>query len=98
VKSKRSPGVSNAGPLIHLAKISLLHLFKTLFQKLIIPLEVKVGAVDLGKEKGSPDAIHIEKAIDEGWIKVEEVKLSKGFKDVAKVAGLRLAEVATICV
>jgi len=59
--------VSNAGPLIHLAKIGRINLLKEIFNKIIIPRAVKVEVIDKGKEKGKPDAFLID-AID--WIKV----------------------------
>ena len=44
--------VSNAGPLIHLARISKLKLLKTLFGEVVIPNAVKEEVVERGKEKG----------------------------------------------
>jgi len=96
VKSKRSLVVSNAGPLIHLAKINLLHLLKDLYQEVAIPQEVKVETVDRGIEKGLPDAIQISNAINEGWIKVEDIELTQEFTNMAQMAGLRTAEAAVI--
>lgn len=96
MKSRRSLVVSNAGPLIHLAKITLLHLLKTLYGEVITPSGVKIEAVDQGREKGSPDTIHVEKAIQEGWIKIEEVKPNRNFADTAKVAGLQATEIAVV--
>jgi predicted nucleic acid-binding protein len=59
--------VSNAGPLIHLAKIGRLNLLKDIFHEIIIPKTVKVEVIDKGKEKGKPDAFLID-AVD--WIRV----------------------------
>ena len=59
--------VSNAGPLIHLARIGRLNLLKEIFGKIIIPRTVKVEVIDKGKEIGKPDAFLID-AVD--WIKV----------------------------
>jgi predicted nucleic acid-binding protein len=96
VKPRRSWAVSNAGPLIHFGSINCLHLLKALFRKVIIPVEVKIEAVDRGKMRGFSDAIRIEKAINEGWIAIEEIKPNKEFTKVAKVAGLQSAEIAVI--
>jgi len=96
VRSTKSSAASNAGPLIHLAKINCLHLLKALFQEVIIPAEVKVETVDRGRERGFADAIQIEKAIDEGWIRVKKIEPNKRLTEVAKIAGLQLAEVAVI--
>lgn len=61
--------VSNAGPLIHLAKIGRLNLLKEIFEEVIVPRTVKIGVIDRGVEKGEPDAFIIGNA---DWIKVVE--------------------------
>jgi len=61
--------VSNAFPLIYLAKVGKLELLK-IFGEVCIPEEVKVEVVDRGKALGEQDSYVIEKAIKEGWIKV----------------------------
>lgn len=65
--------VSNSTALIHLAKIGKLSLLKRLFREIIIPAEVFNEVVTKGKEQQHPDAFVVEKAVDEGWIKVMEV-------------------------
>jgi predicted nucleic acid-binding protein len=86
--------VSNATPLIYLAKTGKINLLKKVFGKVFIPEEVKVEVVDKGKSLKEKDAYTIEKAIDEGWIKVVAaetieipIKLDKG-----EVAALSLAK------
>lgn len=96
MKPRRSSAVSNAGPLIHLARIGRLHLLRALFQEVAIPIQVKVETVEKGKQKGFPDALLIEGAIEEGWIRTVEVRVNKRFEKVAETAGLQLAEVAVI--
>ncbi len=59
--------VSNAGPLIHLAKIGRLNLLKDIFNEIVIPKTVKEEVIDRGKERGKPDAFLID-SVD--WIKV----------------------------
>ncbi len=59
--------VSNAGPLIHLAKIGRLYLLKDIFNEIIIPRTVKIEVIDKGMEEGKPDAFLID-AVD--WIKI----------------------------
>ncbi|MEM2882791.1 MAG: hypothetical protein QXL35_06075, partial [Candidatus Bathyarchaeia archaeon] len=61
---------SNTSPIIALAKIGRLGLVKELYQTVVIPPFVKAECVDRGKELGAPDALEIERAIEEGWIKV----------------------------
>ncbi len=66
--------VSNATPLIYLAKVGKLELLKT-FGVVIIPEEVKVEVVDRGKAMEKTDAYVVEKAINEGWIRVLKAEL-----------------------
>src|SRR3990172_10202652 len=86
--------VSNATPLIYLAKTGRIDLLKKVFGKVFIPEEVKIEVVDKGKLMKEKDACTIEKAIHEGWIKVLAakpieipIKLDKG-----EVAALSLAK------
>ena len=86
--------VSNATPLIYLAKTGRIELLKKVFGQVFIPEEVKVEVVDKGKSLEEKDAYTIEKAIDEGWLKVlaaktvdVPMKLDKG-----EVAALSLAK------
>ncbi len=66
--------VSNASPLIFLAKVNKLSLLKELFKEVLIEEEVRKEVVDRGKEEGTADALVIEKAIKDKWIKVEKLK------------------------
>ncbi|WP_456474972.1 DUF3368 domain-containing protein [Candidatus Pyrohabitans sp.] len=65
--------VSNATPLIYLAKIGKLELLK-IFKEVFIPEEVKYEVVDRGKELKKNDAYVVENAIGHGWIKVARAK------------------------
>ena len=88
--------VSNAGPLIHLAKANALHILQALYHTVLVPEEVKTETVDKGKEKGHADALQIEKAIQQGWIKTIQIQLNRDFQKAAKTAGIRNAEAAVI--
>lgn len=92
----KANAISNAGPLIHLAKANALHILQALYYTILIPDEVKTETVDKGKEKGHPDALQIEKAIRQGWIKTIQIQLNPDFQKAAKTAGLRNAEAAVI--
>jgi len=65
--------VSNASPLIYLAKIKMLELLEAIYDHVQIPLQVKIECVDKGKETGYVDALLIEKYIKKGFIIVEEL-------------------------
>ena len=85
--------VSNAGPLIHLARISKLKLLKALFGEVVIPYAVKEEVVERGKEKGKADAFLIEEGLKEGWIvTVEDVDM----EEIAERAGIEEAEAIAI--
>ncbi|MFQ6074751.1 MAG: DUF3368 domain-containing protein [Candidatus Bathyarchaeia archaeon] len=62
--------VSNATPLIYLAKVGRIDLLRRVFGEVFIPEEVKIEAVDRGKQLGERDAYFIERAIGQGWLKV----------------------------
>jgi len=60
--------VSNATPLIYLAKVGRLELIRKLYPKVYISSEVKKEVVDIGKKLKKIDAPMIEKEIIKGWI------------------------------
>lgn len=66
--------VSNATPLIYLAKVGRLDLLRTIFGEVYMPEEVKVEVVDRGKRLGEEDAYLVERAVDEGWLRVLRVE------------------------
>ncbi|KXA90954.1 hypothetical protein AKJ63_01510 [candidate division MSBL1 archaeon SCGC-AAA259D18] len=66
--------VSDASPLIYLAKINRLDLLYDIFETVHIPERVRVEVVDRGKELGESDALIIENAIESGWIEVSQVE------------------------
>jgi len=74
--------VSNATPLIYLAKLGRLHLLKDFFQEVIIPEEVKREVVDRGKEQNSVDAFVVEEALKEGWIKIKKVQIGEDIESL----------------
>jgi len=78
--------VSDAGPLIHLAQISKLHLIKKLFNRVLIIQEVKKEVFDEGIRLGHTDAQIIGKAMEEGWIVTEDAP------ETVALAAKRLAD------
>jgi len=65
--------VSDASPLIYLARTGWLHLLRLLFEEVQVPEEVKTECVDRGKEKGYVDAHVIEKALHDKLIVVHKL-------------------------
>lgn len=74
------PVTSNTSPIVALAKIGRLVLLRKLYDTVFIPPFVKVESVDKGKKVGAPDALEIERAIDEGWIKVAKLTQKQNLK------------------
>jgi len=83
--------VSNAGPLIHLAKIGRLALLRDLFGEILAPESVWIEAVERGREAGKSDAVLIGEA---EWVRV--VRDPTGADNVAKRAGIHQGEVCAI--
>ncbi|MEM2104826.1 MAG: hypothetical protein QW717_08090 [Candidatus Bathyarchaeia archaeon] len=90
--------VSDAGPLIHLAQINKLYLVKKLFKQVIITSNVKRETYEEGVRLGHADAQIIGKAIEEGWIKVEEVpkRLASNIKRLATDENISRTDVETL--
>ena len=66
--------VSNATPLIYLAKADKLNLLKTSINQVYIPNAVFQEVVEEGKRLGEKDAYRVEKAISQGWLVVQAVR------------------------
>jgi predicted nucleic acid-binding protein len=79
--------VSDASPLICLAKVEKLSLLRELFGRVVIEEEVKREAIVRGKEEGASDALVIEDAIKEGWMEVAKIEDEKSFKGIHKGEG-----------
>ncbi|MBI4173356.1 MAG: DUF3368 domain-containing protein [Candidatus Aenigmarchaeota archaeon] len=85
--------VSNASPLIYLAKIGRLDLLKQLYASALITEAVKQEVVDKGKQLGKADAYAIEKALSAGWLKTSkapdiklQIELEEGEKSTISLA------------
>lgn len=72
--------VSNATPLIYLAKADKLPLLKSIVKEVVIPKAVFQEVVMEGKRLGEKDAYRVEGGINQGWLKVKEVKNLLSFK------------------
>jgi len=65
--------ISNATPLIYLAKANHLGILRDMVRQIYIPQAVYEEVVVEGKRLGEKDAFRVDKAIEQGWIKVEQV-------------------------
>jgi len=79
--------VTNAGPLMALAKLGLLHLLGRLYGKVLMPGAVYDEVVLRGMEQGFPDSLQVKLAIQQKHLVVKTVK-----KQSADVAALPLHE------
>ena len=64
--------VSNATPLIYLAKTDNLTLLKAIANQVYIPEAVFQEVVIEGKRLGEKDAYRVEKCINQGWLSNEK--------------------------
>lgn len=67
--------VSNATPLIYLAKANQLSLLQSMVKQVFIPEAVYREVVIEGKRLGEKDAYCVERAITQGWMIVQDVKI-----------------------
>ena len=64
--------VADAGPLIALGKLGLLHLLPQLYQPVLVPSAVHTEVVTQGLAAGHPDAVAVQMAILRGELLVVE--------------------------
>src|SRR3990172_10799121 len=74
--------VSNATPLIYLAKIGKIALLRRFFDKIYIPHEVFAEVVTEGKKLNRKEIFLIENLIEEGFIDIGEVKKTPEIKSL----------------
>ena len=84
--------VSDAGPLIHLAQIDKVYLIKKIFGQVVITPKVMEEAYSEGVKLGHPDAQIIGKAMEEGWIVVEEIPKSPASASKRLAEGERITK------
>jgi len=87
--------VSNSGPLIHLAKLSILSVLKDLYSVIFIPPLVYNETVMKGKQRGYDDARIIEEAIGD-WIIIVSHTPDPKFRLQAIQYGLDEGEIQAI--
>lgn len=88
------PVVSDASPLLLLAKIGKLSLLKELYQEIIIPLQVRNEVVE-NKDKTSS---LILSEIKNGWIQQKNVEISPEIERLGEKLGLHKGETAALSV
>jgi len=86
--------VSNASPLIYLAKASLLSILLHIYDEIQIPMSVKIECVDEGLRKGYIDAAIIKKYIDDGVIRVHNLdkETKKRAELISRIFDLEVGE------
>ena len=85
--------VFNTSPLLYLAKLGKLELLKDLFNIILIPEAVYEEAVINGKDYA--DSKIVQKAINEGWIKIKLIHVkNKEFNEELDIGELEAIELA----
>jgi predicted nucleic acid-binding protein len=84
--------VFNSTPLIYLAKAGLLPLLKDVPSEKLIPERVKTEVVDKGKERAAKDALIIERAIENGTLKIGRLQKEEFFHLLSKIPELHPAD------
>jgi predicted nucleic acid-binding protein len=74
--------VADASVLIALAKLRKLDLLRLMYQDVLIGPEVKVETIDAGKKISASGAERIERALDDGWLRI--ARLSQREKKTAQ--------------
>jgi predicted nucleic acid-binding protein len=84
------PATSNTSPIVALAKIGRLRMLRDLYGTVFVSPFVKLESVDRGKKLGASDALEIERAIGEDWIKVAKLTLKQSQNTRKLVAEARI--------
>ncbi|MBV9339341.1 MAG: hypothetical protein JO159_00440, partial [Acidobacteria bacterium] len=79
--------IADASVVIALAKMRSLNLLNSVYRDVWIGPQVKAETVDAGKRISAPGVERIEKAIDDGWLKV--TKLSSKERRIARSVVLK---------
>lgn len=88
------PVVSDASPLLLLAKIGKLDLLKELYQEIIIPLEVRNEVVKYNDEASSL----IDSEIKKGWIQLKDAIISPEIMRMGEELGLHKGEMHALSI
>lgn len=83
------PVLADASPLIGLARTGLLSLLQELYATVVIPVSV---FAELRTVEDRPGSQALQKALDEGWIKPEEIQLQEELEILLQVLGRGEAE------
>jgi predicted nucleic acid-binding protein len=86
------PLVFNSTPLMYLAKAGLLPLLKDIPCEKLTPPSVKGEVADKGKEKAAKDALIIERALQDGTLKIGNVRNERLLHLLSKIPELHPAD------
>jgi predicted nucleic acid-binding protein len=86
------PLVFNSTPLIYLSKAGLSGIIEDLQEKKLTSQLVKAEVVDMGKQKGFPDAIALEKLFENAVFEVCKPKDKLFLSRLSRTRGLHVAD------
>jgi len=90
----RSSIVADSSVLIHLSRIGMFHLLRSLYEKLIIPRAVHREVVEEGR--GRPGSSEVEDATKSGWINVKGVCDEEAVRTLMETHGLHLGDAEVV--
>lgn len=88
--------VLDATPLIYLAKVDRLDVLDALERRCIVPRRVSGEVVEVGKDRGYPDARRVERSIDTGSLAVDEAEPDALFERLTENPNLSAADAAVL--
>jgi len=88
--------IFDATPLIYLAKIGKLHLLQKINTERIIPNSIFEEVVIKGKKLGKPDAIVVDRLVESGVFRIENVERTGFYEKIKENRNLSEGDVEVI--
>lgn len=92
------PLVFDATPLIYITRVGLSKIFENLKDEKLTSPQVKREVVDVGKSKGVPDAIILEKMFQSNVFKVTKPKKQEFLVSLLETKGLHITDAGVLAI
>lgn len=89
--------VCDSAPLIHLSTLGRLDLLRDLFKEATIPVSVYKEVLIEARRLRKPGVSAIEAAIEDGWIRVVEIKERDDIEKLSRNEGIEIEDSEVIC-